>query len=227
MDADGKLLDRSQGRHMRQLSRSGASAGFTLVEALIAMVVMGILLAVGVPKMNHLIQARKAASLSEMYTEGIRIARQQALTHNASTRLVLTTNASNGQWDWQVDLCFAALNVACTKTTGSWSTTSAPSAADPEGTTGYRSVARSADGMPSSTIVAPTILPAGASKVYFNSLGWVDTNISGNITRLTLTPAAGYTEDIHASALVVTLAGTVIKCDPTSTNAARDSRACP
>jgi type IV fimbrial biogenesis protein FimT len=210
---------------MRQLNARAASAGFTLLEAMIAVAVMGILLALGVPKMNDIMLARKAGSLNEMYAEGIRLARQQALSHNASTRLVLSTNASNGQQDWQVDLCFPELNIVCTDTTGNWSTADTQAGGDPEGGAGYRSVARTADGMPGKDVLTTATVPADASSVYFNSLGWVDTSIAGNIRRIDLTPATSHAANVHASRLAITLAGTVIKCDPQV--AATDSRACP
>jgi type IV fimbrial biogenesis protein FimT len=210
---------------MRQLKHRASSAGFTLLEAMIAVAVMGILLVLGVPKMNDIMLARKADALNEMYAEGIRLARQQALSHNASSRLVLSPNASNGQQNWQVDVCFPELNIVCTDTTGNWSTTNTQAGGDPEGDAGYRSVARIADGMPDQGVLTTATEPADATTVYFNSLGWVDTNIAGNVRRIKLTPATAHAANVHASALVITLAGSVIKCDPDV--AATDSRACP
>lgn len=215
---------------MRAVTRPGASPGFTLLEALVVVVIIGILLAVGLPKMQRVILAGKVISAGEMYAEGVRLARQQALSHNASTRLVLSTNATNGQKDWQVDLCFPQNAVACTKKTGSWSTATAPAAGDPEGASGYMSVARSANGLPKSDVLIPSTLPVAGTTVYFNSLGWVDTTITSNLTRITLTPATGYAADVRPVALVISLAGTVIKCDPsltTTTTTVKDSRICP
>lgn len=210
---------------MRTIKRSGGSSGFTLIEALIAIIILSVLMAVGIPKMTRLLLASKAASAAELYAEGVRMARQQALLHNTSSRLVLTANATNGQRNWQVDICFRQAAVSCSATTGAWSTTTAAAAGDPEGTTGYLSVLRSADGLPKSAILIPTAVPTGATSVYFNSLGWVDTNVSSNLNRIVMTPATGYTADIRASAVVISLAGTAMKCDPTILTGS-DSRAC-
>lgn len=210
---------------MHAIARSRRRAGgFTLLEAMVVVTIFGVLLAVGIPKMTHWLQASKATGAIELYGEGLRMARQQAISHNAESRLVLTANAVNGQQDWQVDICFPTATVACTDSTGTWSSTTAIATGDPEGTTGYKSVFRSAGGLPTTAVMTTALAPAGATAVYFNARGWVDTNVANNLSQITLTPTSAYVADLRTGALLVTLAGTAIKCDPNVVST--DSRAC-
>lgn len=204
--------------------RRPAGRGFTLIEIMIALAALGIMMAIGVPAMTSWVQAAKARSAADFYMEGFALARQQALAHNGSSRIVLTPNATNGQNDWQVDICFPTAALACTDTMGNWSTPAARASGDPE-VGGYTSVKRLATSLPKSTVLTPTRLPAGASTVYFNSQGWVDTRIGQRMASLQFAPGPGYESQLRQSAIVVGLAGTAVKCDPAV--ALPDSRACP
>ena len=197
--------------------------GYTLVEVMVGIVILGILLAVGIPNMTHWVVANKARAASEFYLDGLSMARRQAVAHNARSRIVLTPNA-NGQYDWQVDLCFPVPGTPCTDDRGNWSTTTAASTGDPEGAAGFRSVFRSASSLPTTDVLAPAVTPEGANAVYFTELGWVDTTIADRLTRLALSPGTALAGDVRAVALTVTLAGMASKCDPAV--AAPDTRAC-
>lgn len=205
--------------------RKTGTAGFTLIETLIGLAILGILLAFGVPEMALWLLKTKAASATELYAEGFKLARRQALSHNAASRVVLTPNVENGQMDWQVDICFIQPGVPCTDASGAWSTTSASASGDPEGAAGFTSVFRSAAALPQSDVLRPTLLPEGSSSVYFTALGWVDTAFEQRLTRIQLDPNLNYAADLPASALTISLAGSVIRCDPNV--AITDSRACP
>lgn len=202
-----------------------AARGYTLIELLIALSVLGVLLAVGIPGMSKWVLASKAAAATELYAEGFKMARLQAQTHNAATRIVLTQNAGNGQMDWRVDLCFPAPGVPCNDTDGSWSTISEPAEGDPQGAAGFKSVFRSATALPPVEVLVPSMVPSGTANVYFTATGWVDTTYGQRLTRIRFDPAARYAADLRASALQINLAGTVTKCDPAA--GAADSRACP
>lgn len=198
--------------------------GYTFIEVLVGIAILGILLAVGVPNMTQWIVSNKARAASEFYLDGLSMARRQAVAHNARSRFVLTPG-TNGQFDWQVDLCFPAPGVPCTDNTGNWSTTAAAATGDPEGAAGFRSVFRAATSLPPSSILIPAVAPEGATAVYFTELGWVDTTIQDRLTRLRLDPSTGLAGDVRAAAVAVTLAGMAAKCDPATV--APDSRACP
>lgn len=201
------------------------AAGFTLIEAVVALAVMAVLMAVGIPSLSGWLQARKAAAAASFYKEGFQLARAQAVTHNSASRLVLIENATSGQMDWQVDICFPTPSTPCNEDSGSWSTTGAVAGADPDQAHGFRSVVRSADGLPATRTLMLSIAPSGADTVYFTPLGWVDASISPRVQRIDLAPALGRSGAFRPQAVVVTLAGTASICDPGV--AAHDSRGCP
>lgn len=205
--------------------KPAAARGFTLIEMMIALVIMGVLLAIGIPNMAAWMVASKARSASEFYLEGFSKARREAISHNSASRIVLSVNASNGQLDWQVDICFPVPGTPCNPSSGVWSTTSTQAANDPQGTAGYTSVFRSASSLPTSEVLVPAISPEGATDVYYTALGWVDTSVGNRLTRLRLDPDARHTREVPVVAVAVSLAGMPSKCDPTKL--AGDSRACP
>jgi type IV fimbrial biogenesis protein FimT len=212
-------------------NRTGArrAGGYTLIEALIGLAIFSTLLAIGIPSMSTWMLANKAASANEFYMEGFRTARQQAIAHNTVSRIVLTANQTTGQMDWQVDLCFPTQAAPCTGVSSNWSTTTAAAANDPDllnaNASAFKSLKRSADVLPSITVIAPTVSPANASAVYYTALGWVDTSYANNLSRLYLDPVPAYASQLPTSAIGITLAGMPTRCNREA--ASGDSRACP
>lgn len=196
-----------------------------MIEAVVALAVMAVLLAVGIPNLSGWLQARKAAAAAAFYKEGFQLARAQAVAHNSASRLVLSDNSVSGQQDWQVDICFPTLSTPCNADSGSWSTAAAAAEGDPDQTHGFRSVARSSDSLPAASAMMLALSPSGAQSVYFTPLGWVDGSVASRITRIDLTPAPGRSGTFKPLAVVLTLAGTASICDPGV--AAHDSRGCP
>ena len=80
-------------------------AGFTLIELLVAITILSILLAVGIPTMGKWMSASRALTVAEFYTEGLKLARAEAIKRNVVSRFSLIANATSGQYDWQVDIC--------------------------------------------------------------------------------------------------------------------------
>lgn len=210
---------------MQQLRKAPGQGGFTLLEMMVALVILGIVLAVGVPRMSAWVTASQAKAASQFYAEGFALARAQALTHNSASRLVLTDNAANGKLNWQVDICFPRPETACSNSSGAWSTTTAAAARDPEGTAGFKSVLRSADSIPGNGVLTLAVTPTAARSVYFTPVGWVDTNVATRVARIDMTPAAGRAADFPAARVVLTLAGIAIKCDPAAADG--NPRRCP
>ncbi|MCE3264020.1 MAG: prepilin-type N-terminal cleavage/methylation protein [Pseudoduganella sp.] len=209
---------------MRRLSPA-RQAGVTLIELMIGLAIMGFTLAVGVPSMSHWMQTNRAKGAAEFYADGLATARRQALSHNARSRFVLSEHAGTGQYNWQVDVCFPQPDAPCSSTTGSWSSAAAPAANDPQGENGYKSVYRSAAGLPPSSVIAPVLEPAGAREIYFTELGWVDATGDERVSSIRLHPGSQFQGEVPPVSLVVTLSGMTAKCDPT--RSAGDSRACP
>lgn len=212
-------------RAVSALHERGRAAGFTLIEVLIGLAIFGILLAVGIPMLGGWLTSARAAGATEFYAEGFRLARAQAVTHNAASRITLTENTTNGQYDWQVDICFPTPSEPCNDSDGAWSTATAAASGDPEGAAGFKSVVRSGTTLPSTEVLQPTLRPAGATTVYFTPVGWVDTSVPARLTRLDLAPSFAHAGEFPSSAIAITLAGMAARCDPT--RALPDSRACP
>lgn len=196
--------------------------GFTALEALVVVAILGILLAVGIPGMRGWLGGTTATGAAQFYAEGFRLARAQALANNSRSRLVLTENAQSGQFDWQVDVCFPVAADGCGVDSTRWSSVDEPAVGPSEGDVATSSILRSAAGLPRTTAlnVAPE---SEARSVYFTELGWVD-GAKPALMRLDLEPGSADTDDAFTpSAVVLTLAGAVITCRPDL----EDARKCP
>lgn len=215
---------------MRQPIRPGMGKhidrGFTLLEALIALAILGIVLSIGMPRMAEWIYASKVAAAGQFYAEGFALARNQALTQNGVSRLVLSKNAANGQYDWQIDVCFPRSDEPCNDISTNWSSAAAPATRDPLGAAnGFKSLQRSAEALPPAADLVPSIGPEDANAVYFTPVGWVDPAIGPRIERLALTPSTKHAAAARPLALVLTMAGNAIRCNPLA--ATTDPQRCP
>lgn len=208
---------------MRRPITQRGGAGFTLVEALVAVAILGLLLGVGIPRMSDWLSASRASSATVFYAEGFALARAQAVSHNSASRIVFSRNAHSGQLDWRVDICFPQPGTPCNEAGTGWSTTAAVAAGDPEGAAGFKSVLRSAEGLPGTTVLSTSVEPASSDAVYFTPLGWVAQSAGPPVRKITLAPVRAGA--FPTSAVVLTLAGIASKCDPTITT--NDSRRCP
>lgn len=203
-------------------------AGFTALEAVVAVSILGILMAAGIPRLSGWLAATKAAGASQFYAEGFTLARTQSLAHNSQSRLVFIDNPG-GQPDWQVDICFRVSANACDDASNDWSTpTTGPSGAAEEigASAAYRSIRRSAVSLPPPSLLVVTLGPDDdGDAVYFTPMGWVDGSIAPRVTEVGLAPAAGKENAFRPSAVMLTLAGIATTCDPGVD--AGDSRRCP
>lgn len=210
---------------MHPVTHVRRSAGFTLIEAMIGMAIVGIALAVGIPAIGNWVRANKVQGAGEFYAEGFRMARAEAIKHKSASRIVLNTNAVSGQADWQVDICYPTPAAPiCADGAGSWSTTTA-GAIGPMGPTEFRSVFRSAATLPGPGVMQQTVDPVGANEIYYTSLGWVDTTVMPRVTRITMAPVPGDGFVFEPVAIGITMAGMANKCRPDVPES--DSRRCP
>jgi type IV fimbrial biogenesis protein FimT len=211
--------------HAVSASRRQSARGFTAIEALVVVAIMGIMLAVGMPAMSNWLLGRKALSAAVFYQDGLALARNTAIARNAHTRFVLTPNATNGQMDWQVDQCYGL----CDDTHGNWSTLTDVAFDDPTKLTfsgaQAKSVQRSATAMPANTVLTQTIAPAGATALYFTALGWVDTGVTPTLASIDLKPVASRATAFPERMVRVPLGGIAAICDPNAV--AHATNGCP
>lgn len=194
------------------LSRPDAG-GFTLVELLIGMTLLGVLIALGAPSMSNYLQNSKIANATSVYYSAIQTARTEAIRRNVLTQFVLTdapfstmTPASAGR-SWAVR---ASSGVG-------FSRVDAKDAAEGEGSK-------------SSQVLAVT---GSASGVTF------DGTIAFNGFGATLPPGSSYALDVKNPAagqckgdggtircrrITVSPGGQIAACDPAALTG--DSRAC-
>lgn len=187
--------------------------GFTLLEAMVVLSLLGIILGVGMPMMSEWTYANKVASAAQFYSEGFVLARNQALTNNSVSRMVLVP-ADGGQAGWRVDICFPTPDVPCTPESENWSTVDNPAPADPGGATGFKSVLRPANGLPPGAVLEHVVAPVEADEVYFTPLGWVDSTIPNNLSRIELRPTGERAGQAERVAIVLTMAGIANRCKP-------------
>jgi type IV fimbrial biogenesis protein FimT len=197
--------------------------GFTVIEMATVVAILGIIAAIGYPGMSNWLLTRRAQAAASYYMEGLSLARNMAIEHNSASRFVLSQNASTGQMEWQIDICFPTSAARCDDTNGTWSTLTT-AVNDPLGAA-FKSVTRSAAGMPASNQIQLTLAPTGQTSAYFTPLGWVDTTVSPQLNRVVVAPASTRTGAFAPTAVALTLAGVASRCDPAASGV--NPRRCP
>lgn len=214
--------------HAVRIRPAAARRGFTLIEVLVVVAIMGIMLSVGLPSMSRWLLGRKAVSAAVFYQEGYQLARDTAVAHNSHSRLVFTTNATNSKKDWRVDICFTDGVSLCDAANGSWSTVGSAAANDPVTVAAnqFLSVQRLAQGMPTAADMTLTVGPnVNAKAVYFTPLGWIDTAVTPSLTQIDLAPSAARANAFTPLRVKLTLGGVAVVCQPSY--AVPDVRGCP
>ena len=194
-------------------------SGMSLIEALIGLVIMGILIAIGLPNMATWLNNSQIRTAGETMLAGLTLARVEAVRRNQIVRFQLVSN----------------LNAGCviTQSGTSW----VVSQDDPTGLcdqapaddTAPRIIQTrsSSEGTPRAVVAAAT-----SSTVYFNGLGRV-TSPGGalNMTQLAISNPTGGTcvhvdgGDWRCLRIDISVGGEARMCDPAVTDAT-DPRKC-
>jgi len=77
-------------------SPKAKSAGFTLIELMLGVAILGILLSVGMPSFTRMIRNAEIRSAAESVSNGVQRARAEAVSRNAKVQFVLGAGTS---WD--------------------------------------------------------------------------------------------------------------------------------
>lgn len=185
--------------------------GFSLIEFMVAIVIVSLLFALAVPSYSSWIQNQQIRNAAESILNGIQIARSEAVKNNTSARLALCGLPSSS---WEVLAASAvapapAASLAC----GAGSNAAAGEVRVQERT-----------GQEGARLAQLTVTPNGATTVTFNSMGRVVANADGSaaITQIDVATATGD----RPMRVTIGVGGNVRMCDPSPLLAASDPRHC-
>lgn len=194
--------------------------GFNLIEVIIAISVLGILLALGAPSFGDWLQNQQTRAATEATLNGLQLARAEAVKRNTSVRFQFVSDLSAScalsavNFNWVVSV--GDPTNACNQPID---------AATPGPVIQSRSAAESS---PNARFV---VAPAAVTPAYvtFNSLGGVvSPNADGTapMTQIDICNPAITSSAARPLRVVVSPGGSARMCDPQVTDPA-DARACP
>lgn len=171
----------------RRGSPARRSGGFTLIELMVAVAVLGVLLTVGLPSFRQMLQNYQVRVAAESIANGIQRARAEAVTRNAQVQFVLGSDTS-----WTVDYVTKPV------------VTDPPldSRSSAEGSTNATRTAVAADGSTAATTIT------------FNSFGQVVTNADASQTLRTVNISTSATGGNQALRITIGAGGAARVCDP-------------
>lgn len=176
--------------------------GFSLIELIVGVVIIGILAAVAAPSFQSWIQNGQIRTTAEAIQNGLQLARAGAVQRNSLIRFQLTDNLTSA--------------CALSTTSSNWIV----SLDDPTGTCDSApsdvTAPRIIQKRPSAEGSGNTVVAAGQSAIIFNGLGRV-TNTAGTVTIAVSNPAGGVcapTGSMRCLNVIVTLGGQIRMCNP-------------
>ena len=84
-------------------------AGFTIIELMITMVIIGVVLAIGMPSMKNLIVSQRVKTAASDLHVSLTLARSEAIKRNAQVQVV-PVNTANWAQGWSVKAGAATLS---------------------------------------------------------------------------------------------------------------------
>ena len=182
-----------------------AHPGFTLIEMMIGLAVMGILLAIALPAFDQFLQNTKIRNAAELTMTGLNLARAEAMRRNSSVRFQMVSDLTSSCSGSSVSLNWV---VSVVDPTGACNQT-------PSDTTAPRIIQkRSALEGTAGVAVATN----GASAAVFNGLGRVT---SGGLTQLDFSSMQGVCEHVDPTngnrrclRILLSTGGQAKMCDP-------------
>jgi type IV fimbrial biogenesis protein FimT len=181
------------------LSRSTTSqSGFSLIELMIGVVILGILTAVAVPSFQTWMRNSQVRNAAESISNGLQRARAEAVSRNTRVAFILENNSS-----WSVNIVDAALTPASAVI---------QTRSSSEGSKNVTVTALAAD---DPTITPPTFLIATpATTITFNNLGGITPNSGANpaIALVNLSAESGS----QNLSVTIGVAGNAKVCNPSA-----------
>ncbi len=175
--------------------------GFSVIELLVGMILLGVLMAIGIPGFTDYLRNARVRTTAESVLNGLQLARAEAVRRNTTARFQLVTSLDNN----------CALNVAgpnwvVSVDNAAGLCATAPSDAVPPRIVQIRS---GAEGSSATTIAA------GRAEVVFNSLGRVPAgNVNIDVSSATGAACAANGGPVRCLRMVVSPGGQIRLCDP-------------
>lgn len=180
-----------------------APRGFTLIELIVAITILGVLVVLGIPSFTEWIHNTQVRNAAESALNGLQVARSEAVRRNGFTQFILGPGTG-----WRV--------IALTPPSGGVGAACQETA-----------VIQRRDSGEGSSSANVTVTPAGLTTVTFTPLGWVGSGTSscGNpITQLDFDSSTLTAARSRELRIIITAGGGIRLCDPQV--AAGDPRAC-
>ncbi|QKS29208.1 MAG: type II transport protein GspH [Candidatus Accumulibacter similis] len=191
-----------------------AQRGFSLIELLVGIVILGVLMAMAVPRFSDWLRNARIRTSAEAIQNGLQLARAEAVRRNATVRFQLVNTID--------DSC--ALDTAGPHWVVSMDNPAGQCASAPSDTAAPRiiQVRNRAEGS------VQTLVAAGQSAFVFNGLGRLTPVPAGNVA-IDVSSTTGGTcvasgGSVRCLRLVVSVGGQIRMCDPALP--AGDAQAC-
>jgi len=187
-------------------------AGFTLIELMFAIAIVGILLAVGLPEASQWTQNTKIRTASESISNGLQLARGEAVRRNTLVEFVLTST----------DPIAANMPALAPATSG-------PFWVVRKFQTGGYTVADFVQGGGNEVTSSSAVVSSTDANVRFTSLGQMTGQVGANLTIQVTNPTGGVcvaaSGPMRCLNVVVQPGGQIRMCDPAIATAG-DTRKC-
>lgn len=179
--------------------------GFTIIEILIALVILAILASLGVPAFGIMINNTRIRTTAEGILDGLQTARAEAIRRNSYTQFTLGPGAA-----WTI------------------TRVAPPIVGLEEGGVAYNpcdiveTLGSAVSEASSATTLAVT--PAGLTRVNFTPMGWVDAQCGASIEQIRVDSSALSAADSRELDILIRSGGGIRLCDPQV--ATGDPRSC-
>ena len=191
-----------------------AQRGFSLIELIVGIVILGVLMAMAVPRFSDWLRNARIRTSAEAIQNGLQLARAEAVRRNATARFQLVNTIDNS----------CALDTAGPHWVVSMDNPTGQCASAPSDTVAPRiiQVRTRAEGS------VQTQVAAGQSALVFNGLGRLTPVPAGNVALDVSTTTGGTCiasgGSVRCLRLVVSVGGQIRMCDPALP--AGDAQAC-
>jgi len=196
--------------------------GFTIIEVIVAVAIVGILAMIGLPSYSIWMQNMRIRGAAESLQSSMQLARATAIGRNLQTNMAFTTGNPVTTTD---HLVYTVLSPSSPPASWSSPTCAAQPIPNPP-------LAQTVDCLRRSTgetaNITVTMTPADAYMVTFGAMGQIVNNLDGSTTptQIDITSSVSTDAGIRPLRILIRAGGRTMTCDPNPSIPATDSRFC-